>query len=326
MVPGIAPRVAVERLKTFKRLFEERERKMTTYQGGEKLFGLPVHEYPELVKIRKELKLLESLYSLYTDVIVTVNGYNDIIWSDLDLKSIEEEVKRFQDRCKRLPKGMRDWEAFLELKKTIEDFDLLLPLLQDLSHTAVQARHWEQISDVTGHTFKVDLDTFKMKNLLEAPLLEKQPEIHDICFAAVREAEIEQKINAIQDEWSDTNFEFSNFKKRGPIVLNGDRTQEIMLQIEESAMVLAGLLSSPYNKPFKADGKHCSMRLRCSANLSALQFFCGLRSSQLVSVKLRIGCTCNRCGSTWKLSSWVAILQKPCLSRRNALRRLIRAG
>ncbi|KNC49484.1 dynein heavy chain 5 [Thecamonas trahens ATCC 50062] len=253
MVRGISPRVAVERLKAFQRLFEERERKMTTYQGGEVLFGLPVHEYPKLVKIRKELRLLESLYGLYSDVLVTVGGYEDIIWSELDLEGIQQQIKGFQDKCKRLPKAMREWEAYLELKTKIDDFDRLLPLLADLSHPAILSRHWEAISEVTGTKFKVDMDTFKLKNLLEATLLENEAEVHDICFAAVREAEIETKINALQDEWSDASFEFANFKKRGAIILNGERTQEIMSQIEDSLMVLAGLLSSPYNKPFKAD-------------------------------------------------------------------------
>lgn len=69
MVPGIEPMDAYERLKKFQRLFEERERKWTTYADGEDLFGLPVTEYPELVKSKKELELLDRLYSLYLTVL-----------------------------------------------------------------------------------------------------------------------------------------------------------------------------------------------------------------------------------------------------------------
>ena len=58
---------------------------MLKLSGGEELFGLPVTEYPELMAIKKELNLLTKLYSLYNDVIDTVNGYYDIMWTDVDI-------------------------------------------------------------------------------------------------------------------------------------------------------------------------------------------------------------------------------------------------
>jgi dynein heavy chain len=59
MQAGIEPMEAYERLKKYKRLYEERERKWRTYSDGEDLFGLPITEYPELVKTQKELEFLD---------------------------------------------------------------------------------------------------------------------------------------------------------------------------------------------------------------------------------------------------------------------------
>ncbi len=47
---------------------------------------------------------------------------------------------QFQNQCKRLPKSLRDWEAYLELKKTIDDFLELQPLLELLAVPAVRDR------------------------------------------------------------------------------------------------------------------------------------------------------------------------------------------
>ena len=68
------------------------------FTGGEELFGLSVTEYPELLKIKKELNLLTKLYSLYNDVIDTVNGYYDIPWGDVDIEKINTELIDFQNR------------------------------------------------------------------------------------------------------------------------------------------------------------------------------------------------------------------------------------
>ena len=98
MVPGVAPREASDRLIIFQNRFDTLFRKFTTYTGGEELFGLPVTEYPELLQIKKELNLLQKLYGLYNDVIDTVNGYYDILWVDVDIEKINNELQDFQTR------------------------------------------------------------------------------------------------------------------------------------------------------------------------------------------------------------------------------------
>lgn len=78
--------------------FDELWRKYTTYSGGEQLFGLTVTEYPELVRTKKELGLLQKLYGLYNAVIDGVNGYYDILWIEVDIEKINNELLDFQNR------------------------------------------------------------------------------------------------------------------------------------------------------------------------------------------------------------------------------------
>ena len=117
MVDGIAPREASDRLSIYQAKFDELWRKYQTYSGGEELFGLEVTEYPDLQRweyflykiwsieweayylvfdltyfchisrIRKELNLLQKLYSLYNDVLEKVNGYYDIPWLEIDIET-----------------------------------------------------------------------------------------------------------------------------------------------------------------------------------------------------------------------------------------------
>lgn len=51
-VAGIPPRDASDRLFLFQNNFDGLYRKYVTYNGGEELFGLPITEYPELLKIK----------------------------------------------------------------------------------------------------------------------------------------------------------------------------------------------------------------------------------------------------------------------------------
>lgn len=98
MVAGVPPREASDRLIIFQNRFDTLYRKFVTYTGGEELFGLSVTSYPELLQIKKELNLLQKLYSLYNSVIDTVTGYYDILWVDVDIERINSELQDFQNR------------------------------------------------------------------------------------------------------------------------------------------------------------------------------------------------------------------------------------
>ena len=98
MVPGVSPSEASDRLNIYQAKFDELWRKYQTYSGGEELFGLEVTEYPDLQRIRKELNLLQKLYTLYNMVLDTVNGYFDILWTEIDIEKINNELLDFQNR------------------------------------------------------------------------------------------------------------------------------------------------------------------------------------------------------------------------------------
>lgn len=62
------------------------------------MFGIPVTQYPQLLDIKKQLILLQKLYGLYNTVIETVNGYYDILWADINIEKINNELLDFQTR------------------------------------------------------------------------------------------------------------------------------------------------------------------------------------------------------------------------------------
>ncbi|XP_019469050.1 dynein heavy chain 8, axonemal-like [Meleagris gallopavo] len=99
MVPNIPPQEASNRLQIFQSNFDELWRKFITYSSGEQLFGLPVTDYEVLHKVRKELAFLQKLYGLYDTVINSINGYYEILWTDVDIEKINAELLDFQNRC-----------------------------------------------------------------------------------------------------------------------------------------------------------------------------------------------------------------------------------
>ncbi len=98
MAEGIQPREASDRLNIFMARFDDLWRKYVTYSGGEELFGLPITEYPDLQRIRKELSLLQKLYGLYNDVLEKVSGYYETPWIEINIDQINTELIDFQNK------------------------------------------------------------------------------------------------------------------------------------------------------------------------------------------------------------------------------------
>ncbi|CAH1389657.1 unnamed protein product [Nezara viridula] len=244
MSPGLSPREASDRLIMFQNRFDGMWRKLQAYQNGEELFGLPNTDYPELGQIRKELNLLQKLYKLYNDVIDRVSSYYDIPWGEVNIEDINNELMEFQNRCRKLPKGLKEWPAFHALKRTIDDFNDMCPLLELMANRAMKPRHWQRIMEVTKHTFDLDSDDFCLKHILAAPLLKYKEDIEDICISAMKEKDIEAKLRQVTNEWSIHELTFMTFNNRGELLLRGDTTAETIGQLEDSLMVLGSLLSN----------------------------------------------------------------------------------
>jgi dynein heavy chain len=175
--PGLAPRLASERLTQFRTEFEDKNRMYEAFAMGERLFGLPTTDYPDLEVLRRELKMLERLYGLYNDVINTIASYDDIRWTALDSEKMTTEVTDFQSRQKKMPKSLREWAAFNELTKVIDDFANTLPLLQMLKNDYVIDRHWDKVSELCGTVLDWKNPDFRVKNLLDANLVRFREEI-----------------------------------------------------------------------------------------------------------------------------------------------------
>ncbi|TPP56023.1 Dynein heavy chain 5 axonemal [Fasciola gigantica] len=251
MVPGLPPQEALDKQIQFKNRYDNLIRKITSAIKGELLFGLEPSDYSRVQQIGRELDLLQRLYGLYNEVNRTVAGYYEIIWQDVDMEKIGADLQEFQNKCKRLPKALKEWPAYTDLEKTINDFNEKVPLLEMMTNKAMKPRHWQRLADLTHYNFNVESENFTLKNMLDAPLLDVKDDVEDICVSAVREKDIEAKLNVVIADWANQELRLAPFKTRGDLLLKGDRVAEIVPMLEDSLMVLSSLMSNRYNAPFR---------------------------------------------------------------------------
>ncbi|CAK9086371.1 Dynein gamma chain [Durusdinium trenchii] len=268
MVKGIRPGQAVERLKRCKEEFEATRgarvhrvfitdpvhaRKRQIFGLGEDLFGLPHQSYTQLDQTEKELDYLSQLYDLYTAVLETIGRWKDYLWVDVpaQMESMKKEADQFAYRCKKMPPQLREWPAYHELKKEIEDFQHILPILMELSKKSIQQRHWQQVNDITGKDLQVEREDFKLQSLIDAKLNDFKDEILDITESADKQQIIEEKLAATWAKGTSAPIPPKSLPDRPVQVLVGHKVTEVQESLEETQMILNAMNAQRQSAPFK---------------------------------------------------------------------------
>ncbi|KAL7543927.1 hypothetical protein ACHAXR_013293, partial [Thalassiosira sp. AJA248-18] len=252
LIKGLAPMEAVDRLSRFREETKIRERKYDLYHGGEDLFALPHQEYVGLERVKKDIKLASLLFDLYVDVIRSINEWKLTTWESVanNVSEMSDTMESYAGRFKKLPGKLRDYESFTQLRKEIEDFQTILPLLKELSKDSIKARHWDEVMKICNTTFDVvGNPEFKLQSLLEADLVSASEEIEEVTDGADKQLKIESNIGEINSQWKTKEFLFSEWKDRGVHILKA--TPLVVEELEESQMNLQTVLTMRHVAPFR---------------------------------------------------------------------------
>lgn len=260
MVQGIDPKDAVERLKRFKEEYKIRDRKFGLYQTGEEIFALAPTKYSDLQLTDKELKLSDQLFGLYTDVLETLQGWNTLGWTEVvtNMAEMTEKMESFAARCKKLPARLREWEAFKQLRQKVEDFQTILPLLQELSKQSIKKRHWEEVVQVCKADIEVTDEfpgSLPLSEILKIEMVARKDEVEEITDGADKQQKIEKELKEVTAKWAEQVFSFQEWKTRNPPlpVLKG--TVGVMEELEESQMKLQQMLTQRHVAPFRTEAQ-----------------------------------------------------------------------
>ncbi|XP_060567478.1 dynein axonemal heavy chain 5-like [Ruditapes philippinarum] len=279
-VPGIPPAEAVSRLQDFQQRYHLYDSKRKTLDSVSKLFGIPCKPFAELDKTGEELDLLSQLYGLFQKFIRFDTRFRDTLWAEVDLDASYKEiinedsgVESYWDECLALPSKLKDWDAYNDLKSKLQTYLEVFPLLNSLaaklrtgeetpSIREIRNRHWLQVMHVTGSSFQLEANVFRLCHLLDIGLIKHKAAIEEICLGASRELELEIKMRMTEEEWTEQVLAFEHYKRRGPIYLDKVFTERLLEQLEDAQALLANMLTSRYIGPLRDEAASWAEKLK----------------------------------------------------------------
>jgi dynein heavy chain len=218
---------------------------------AEKLFSLNITSYPELFELEHEIKELEKIYQLYTEVKDAINGWSTTLWSNLDINVLTKGVDVFATRLKKMPKELKQLPPYNVVAEKIMTFKDSIPLFSDLKNEALRDRHWKKLMEITGKTFDMNPETFTLERLFSMNLHEHSDAIGEIVAGAMKELSIENGLKEVEQTWKNTRFSVVKYMKgteeRGFIL---GAIDEITLMLDDNAMALQSMGASRFVAAF----------------------------------------------------------------------------
>jgi len=220
---------------------------------AERLFGMEQTVYAGLAKVEDDMKQLKRVSAYYGEVKEIMDEWAAGLWSELDLKVLEEGVEQMKDGMKTI-KDLKDMSAYKQVHQKLKSFEETFPLLTMLKGDGLRPRHWSMLMEVTGIEFDMNPRTFTLDALFSMHLENFAEQIEEICTSAEREVAVEKGLQQIHTDWSGKEIEIMKYFK-GPVergwVLKP--VDEMNQALDDAAVYLQTMSASKYAKAFGKD-------------------------------------------------------------------------
>ncbi|XP_073445808.1 uncharacterized protein [Dendrobates tinctorius] len=258
--PGVRPEEAVTRLHDFNEKYQAFDAKRKTLNSVQKLFNIVPKKFYELDKTGKDLELLGTLYILFQKFIEFDQRFRNTLWADVRLQISNAEIKQYSSECQIWNDKLKDWDAYNEMAQDIKFYEDVFPILHELKSKEIRNRHWLQVMSVTGSSFPLEANVFKVFHLLDIGLLKFQKQLISIAKVAKKEMDLEIKMRKVEEEWSEQVLSFKPYKTK--VLLVKDQTLILLEALEDAHMLLAQMLSSKEIDPLREEATTWAEKLK----------------------------------------------------------------
>ncbi|CAF3056070.1 unnamed protein product [Rotaria socialis] len=234
---------AYKRLDRVNRDLIKRENVLEQLMKSSALFEVSFPDFKLIKQCRKDVKLLKQLWDYISLVRFSMNDWKSTRWREINVESMDAEVKKFQRDIKLLDKEMRAWNAYIQLEQILKNMITALRSITELRNSAIRERHWDELMSCTGVQFSMSAQT-TLEELLNLNLYNYEEEVRNIVDKAVKEMSMEKTIKDIENTWTTMEFRADPHPRTGIRLLTA--SDELIETLEDHQVQLQNMLQSKY--------------------------------------------------------------------------------
>ena len=214
-------------------------------------------EYPPSEDIEDEWKKLEETYELKNSLWTTLikleednEKWKNLTINQMKTSKIDESIRQYNiditNIKTRIPDPDKD-EVFKLLNNLATTMNKNAPVIQVLSSTSMQERHWIEFFKLLNIPYSSDiLDSLKFSAILDNSAISFEADkIDNISAAAIAQEKIMKDLEKISNDWSQIKFDIQNQSKtKNEVKYIIASVEDIYNALDEHSQLIASGLSS----------------------------------------------------------------------------------
>uniref|UniRef100_A0A8C6E8C9 Dynein axonemal heavy chain 14 n=1 Tax=Moschus moschiferus TaxID=68415 RepID=A0A8C6E8C9_MOSMO len=204
----------------------------------------------EIADIDYDLTLRKILWDAQEEWETLFWEWRNSTLDSIDTESVYRNVSKWMQIISVLEKGLPKNDMVTHLKQSVIDFKQELPIIIALGNPCLKPRHWEALQEIIGKSVSLDKNC-TVENLLALKMFQYENEINEISTSATNEATLEKMLYKIIDLWSTTPLHLVLHHTEAYSILIISSIDDILVQLEESQIILATVKGSSYLGPIK---------------------------------------------------------------------------
>jgi dynein heavy chain len=199
-----------------------------------------------LTEIEELLRDFRHLWVCIAKSVNVIESAKNILWASLDPEAFEDNAKLLVQTAKKLPKSVKQSDAFKGLDRITKDFLCTCPLISALRSPAMRDRHWKELMGIVKKQFAVPTlqSGSTIKQLLELELHKVANDVEELTDKATKEAKHENVLGGLEITWGDVKFTMSYYKETDiPLLKMEDLHIE---QLESDQLAVQSIVGGRY--------------------------------------------------------------------------------
>ncbi|VDN96525.1 unnamed protein product [Rodentolepis nana] len=202
-------------------------------------------------KVNVALEELQDLKNVWIELSrfwEEIDQLRETPWQTVQPRKIRQQIDEMVRRLKEVPARLRHYAAYEHIRKTVQNFAKVNPIVIDLKSEALKERHWRAL--IRKLNVNWVMTELTLGQLWDIDLQKNETIIRDVFLVAQGEKALEEFMKQVTEVWKTYELDLVVYQNRCRLIRGWD---DLFNKVKEHINSVSAMKLSPYFKQFEEE-------------------------------------------------------------------------
>ena len=177
-----------------------------------------------------------------------IDQLREVPWQSVQPRKIRQQIDEMVRRLKEVPARLRHYAAYEHIRRTVQNFAKVNPIVIDLKSEALKDRHWRTL--IRRLNVNWVMSELTLGQLWDVDLQKNEAVIRDVFLVAQGEKALEEFMKQVTEVWKTYELDLVIYQNRCRLIRGWD---DLFNKVKEHINSVNAMKLSPYFKQFEEE-------------------------------------------------------------------------